>query len=96
MGRRFTQVFNAHKVGWIVLLIQKSREPENAVAVSASGIAAELDSEKRERAFLLFKGESFNPPEHLVFAGRGRYDRVRNRNRIRACESGKLRISILV
>ena len=33
MGCGFTQVFNAHKVGWIVLLIQKSGQPENAVAV---------------------------------------------------------------
>ena len=96
VGRRSTRVFNAYMVGWIVLLIQKSRQPEYAVAVSASGISTELDSEQLERAFLQFEGESFHLPEHLVFARGSRYDRVRNRNRIRASESGELRLSILV
>ncbi len=65
-----------------ILAIQESGDAEDAVAVGASGIAAEGDSEQLERGLLTFGVEAIDALEHLVLIGRCRQNRRGWRNGI--------------
>jgi hypothetical protein len=67
-------IFDCDAVDGIVLTIQETRQTENTVAVSTSGIATEGNSEQLEHLFLTRKVEAIDPPEHLIFTWRCRKD----------------------
>jgi hypothetical protein len=96
MRDRIGRVFDRHWVRRVVFLIQKSRQPENPVAIRASWVAAEGESQHFEHAFLQRKGEAFNAPKYLVFASGCLYDCGRNRHGIGRPKLGEFRPSIRV
>src|SRR4029077_14768780 len=87
-------VFNGDGIRRIVLAIQESGKAENAIAVRASGIAAQGNRKQFQRAFLLFKTEAVNSPEDLVLTEGCREDRIRRGNRIRGAERSEAGLAI--
>jgi len=81
---------------WIVFVVQETRQPENPIAVSASGISAEGNGEKFEQAFLLGKPEVIDLPQDLVFARRCGQDRGRIRDRAGGPNCGQSDLAIRI
>ena len=62
MIRRIAEIFDRNRVGRIVLAVAESGHPKDTVAVGASRVATEGESEQLERVLLLVEVEAFDPP----------------------------------
>src|ERR1700733_13637770 len=89
-------IFDRDAVRWIILAIQETGQPENAVAVGASGIAAEGDGEQLEGAFLRSEVEAFDSPKYLILSGGCGENDARSRHGIGDAEHGESCISVRV